>query len=314
MQSFLRTNYAVRLNKGIERKLIFRALSELKDAFPIESYAYLGMGSMWFMDFILAHRELGIKKMVSFEIESDDAARARSNVPLSVIRVVSGDAGETLSRIRIDRERVVCWLDFDNQLDDQNLETLRKTAARMRSGGIVLVTVAATKPPHNRAKSREDWIRERFGDAVPATLPSRYFDDDDLRAFPTHLAELLHETLRETVRVARGARSYRPLFAFVYRDGRRMVTVGGIVVNSRDGARLAASSALQLSFVGSQIVVLDAPLLTAREKAALDRLLPTRRIGERRARRSGVYLKPAMLASYAEWFREYPLFAEVELR
>lgn len=314
MRSFLRANYSVRLNKGIERKLIFQALSALSDVFSVRGYWYLGMGSMWFMDFLMADRHLGIKKMVSFEFEPADARRARTNVPLSVIQVRAGDAGDRLKEMPIDRERTICWLDFDNPVNDGILETLRETAKRMRSGSVIMVTVAGTKPPHTTLRSREQQIREWFGDAVPAVVPVGYFRDDDLRKFPTHLAELLHETLRETLRISAGGRTYRPLFAFVYRDTNRMVTVGGILVNSRDSGRLDGSEVLKLPFVGSNITVLEAPLLTAREKAALDRMLPTRRIGERRARHAGVRLPPQVLASYTEWFREYPLFAEIELR
>lgn len=314
MRSFLRANYAVRLNKGIERKLIFRVLTSLQDSFAFSTYKYLGMGSMWFMDFILADHLLRVKKMVSFEFERQDADRARTNVPLSVIDVRAGDAGGHLAKMRLDKERTICWLDFDNPVDEDILETLRESAARMRSGSVLVATVVGTKPPFSKTVSREQWLRERFGDAVPASLPAKYFDDDDLRRYPKSLAELLHESLRENVRISPGNRVYRPLFGFVYRDGQRMVTVGGMLISPRDSLRLSGSAALQLPFVGAHITVLEAPLLTTREKASLDRLLPTRRIAERRARKVGVRLSASVLASYAEWFREYPVFAEIEPR
>lgn len=314
MRSFLRTNYSVRLNKGIERKLIFRTLSALADQFPVADYRYLGMGSMWFMDFILADRHLGIRKMSSFELDRTDANRARTNVPLAPIEVLSGDAGKHLKRIRIEKERSICWLDFDNAVDDDVLETLRNTAVRMRSGSVLIATVVGTKPPHSKETPREQWLRERFLDAVPATIPPRYFDDEDLSAYPKHLADLLQETLRDSVRISSGDRRYRPLFAFAYRDGQRMVSVGGIVVSERDAARLDASGAMRLPFVGADVTILEAPLLTAREKAAIDRLLPAPRIASRRARRAGVRLSASELSAYVKWFREYPLFAEVEFR
>lgn len=314
MRSFVRANFAVRLNKGIERKLIFRVLGHLADRFPLPTYKYLGMGSMWFMDFLLADRHLGIKRMVSFEFNQADANRARSNIPLSVIRVRSGEIGAHLRRVKMEKDRSVCWLDFDNPVDDENLDTSTEAAGRMRSGSVLIVTVAAKKPPHTTTLTREQWLRERFLDAVPATLPARYFDDENLNAYPTHLAELLQEMLREALRTSSGDRSYKPLFAFVYRDGRSMVTVGGMVVNPRDAIRLATSAAVKLDYVHSNVTVLEAPLLTAREKALLDTLLPSPRISVRRARRFGVRLPPEMLAAYTRWFREYPLFAEVELR
>jgi hypothetical protein len=314
MQSFLRTNYAVRLNKGIERKLIFRALSSLRDEFAIEKYWYLGMGAMWFMDFVLADRQLGIKRMISFELKPEDAKRARTNIPLSVIEVRSGPASTSLNKIPLDKERVVCWLDFDNPVNDEIVDTVNEAAAKMRSGSVLIITVAGTKPRSNSVKPRDVQAREWFGYAVPPDLPAGYFDDDDLRKYPSSLAGLWHETIRETVRNAAGNRKYYPLFGFVYQDGQRMVTVGGMIANDKDTLRVKRSEVNNHSYVGAHITVLEAPLLTAREKAALDKLLPSPRIGERRARRAGLRLSSGALASYAKWFREYPIFAEVDIR
>jgi hypothetical protein len=184
----------------------------------------------------------------------------------------------------------------------------------MRSGSIIVVTVAARKPPHSAPVPREQWLRERFLNAVPATLPAKFFETESLSEYPSHLVRLLNETIHESVRVAVGRRAYRPLFSFAYRDGQAMATAGGIVVNKRDSARVDRSSALRMRGVGSDVTVLDVPLLTVREKAALDHLMPTRAVSERRARRGGVHLPADALASYARWYREYPIFAEIELR
>jgi hypothetical protein len=315
MRSFLRTNYAVRLNKGIERKLIFQSLADMRRGLPFESYRYIGMGAMWFVDFLMADRYLKIRKMVSFEKERADAERARTNVPLSCIDVVSGDLTERMKKLPISQDRAICWLDFDNSVDDEILEVVRDTVARMRSGSVLIVTVAARKPSASGQEgNRERQLRELFLDAVPPTLAPKYFDTDDLSNYPSHLVELLHETMREAARTASGGKKYQPLFSYAYRDGQAISTAGGIVGTKAEIARLENADVLKQGTAGSSVTVLAAPLLTAREKAALDSLLPTRSVSVRRARRVDVRLTRADLDSYTKWFRQYPWFAEVELR
>ena len=65
--SFLEIDYSLRPNKSIERKVIFEFFASIRERFSLSDYTYVGFGSMWFVDFVMAHRTLGIKDMVSFE-------------------------------------------------------------------------------------------------------------------------------------------------------------------------------------------------------------------------------------------------------
>lgn len=74
-------NYALRPAKAIERRMLCAALAGLHRFQRIEDYRYIGFGSIYFSDFQLLHRELGISDMLS--IEKDVAAEAcfRFNLP-----------------------------------------------------------------------------------------------------------------------------------------------------------------------------------------------------------------------------------------
>lgn len=58
--SFERIDYQLRYNKHIERKLVFDILSRAAQRVSFSEHRYLGFGSMWFSDFRLARRLLGL--------------------------------------------------------------------------------------------------------------------------------------------------------------------------------------------------------------------------------------------------------------
>ena len=68
--SYRTVNYLLRLKKQIERKIIVDILKKLDKhaTINIEEYVYFGLGSIYFADFSLFHRFLGIKDMISLEL------------------------------------------------------------------------------------------------------------------------------------------------------------------------------------------------------------------------------------------------------
>ncbi len=56
MASYEKFDYSTRPNKRTQRKMIFDALARYIGVFPRTSFHYVGFGSMWFADFLYAHR------------------------------------------------------------------------------------------------------------------------------------------------------------------------------------------------------------------------------------------------------------------
>ena len=86
MASFDVVNYTIRPNKNIERKLVFESLRELSTPLGLGDYRYIGLGSPWFIDFLLAHRYLLIRDMICIEFE-EHAPRMEFNKPYDCIAV-----------------------------------------------------------------------------------------------------------------------------------------------------------------------------------------------------------------------------------
>jgi len=60
-------NYALRPAKAIERRMLCAAFERLHPFQRIQDYRYVGFGSIYFSDFQLLHRQLGITDMLSIE-------------------------------------------------------------------------------------------------------------------------------------------------------------------------------------------------------------------------------------------------------
>ena len=65
--SFRKIDYRVRPAKHAERMMMCEAFARLGAFDELPSYQYVGLGSVYFVDFLLFHRILGIRDMVNIE-------------------------------------------------------------------------------------------------------------------------------------------------------------------------------------------------------------------------------------------------------
>lgn len=149
MPSFDAINYSVRLRKNIERKLIAELLQSIGKAFPISDYQYVGMGSLWFSDFIVLHKALGIRKMWS--IEKYSPKRAAFNNPFGFIKVLPGDIKDELPKLMTANINSIVWLDYDHDLRDGIVGDLQQIGMHASCGDIFIITANAhtsqVRPP-----------------------------------------------------------------------------------------------------------------------------------------------------------------------
>lgn len=149
MPSFDAINYSVRLRKNIERKLIAELLQSIGKAFPIADYQYVGMGSLWFSDFVVLHKALGIRKMWS--IEKYSPKRAAFNNPLGFIKVLPGEIKDELPKLMAANVNSIVWLDYDHDLRDGIVGDLQQIGMHASCGDIFIITANAhtsqVKPP-----------------------------------------------------------------------------------------------------------------------------------------------------------------------
>ena len=100
---------------------------------------------------------------------------------------------------------------------------------------------------------------------------------------------------------------FAPVFNYLYKDGARMVTVGGMVVSHEELAVVRrVTDAYKEFYTADQPCRIAAPPLTPKEKATLDTLLPrSLYINEKKL---GFALEKDQIEQYRKFYRQYPVF------
>lgn len=314
MPSFDAVNYAIRPNKNVERKLVFSSLRELDRQFDLSGHRYIGLGSVWFVDFVLAHKSLGIADMLSIESDPIGHRRAKFNCPLSCIQVLLGDTSAVLPDIDYQDKPSLLWLDYDSGIGGPALQDIANVLPKLLPGSVFIVTLSAKKddlPSQDGAGEPillEQALREAAGDLVPPVLPPQRFRKTD---YPKLIAEIVSNQYQSIALQTRGEKTWVELFEMEYVDSTAMVTVGGFVSTPATEAQVRMIVA-DGRWRGKQPAPISLPPLTLKEKIALDRLMPSPAPPTpQQVHRLGFALRQEQIAAYHRHYRDYPVFGEV---
>ncbi len=175
MPSFDSVNYAIRPNKAVERKIAFSSLIKLSRLVDISKYKYVGLGSLWFVDFLMAHKILGIKNMVSIEASEIGYRRAEFNRPLSCIQVVRGESTLTIPALGLEKGPSLTWFDYDTSIDGPVLNDIAQLCTICATNSILMVTINAkldalpSKDENDLPIDGEQSLRRTAGDLLRIT-------------------------------------------------------------------------------------------------------------------------------------------------
>lgn len=308
--SFESINYSLRPNKNVERKLIVNSLHRVGRRFPVKDYRYVGFGSMWFTDFTLFHRHLGISDMVTIEKIVSRKRRVEFNKPYFCIDVRMGDASAVLGDL-VDAKRSLVWLDYDGGIASATTGDVEIAVGAMTSGSMIMLSVNAMNDQLNLKDDDGNQVKpidhliELTGRGGLASEAHRLTKND----FPTLVAEILHERIRSAT-LDRPGFAYVPIWNFLYADGADMITIGGMIVNDADASLLAECELGELPFLTvAAPFEIRLPMLTDKEKRELDRLLP--RDAPIKASDLPFELRDKEIEAYRNFYLEYPLYGEI---
>ncbi|MEM7374447.1 MAG: O-methyltransferase [Bacteroidota bacterium] len=278
--SFEKINYSLRPGKAVERRMICYALRKLESFGSLSEYQYIGFGSTFFYDFILLHKELGIYHLTSIEGESAKEDRFHFNKPFHCIDLRIGHSNETLPEIDWSR-RTVLWLDYDSKLLEDQFQDISTFFTEAQPGSVFLMTINCQGSAYG--KDNEDCLLNLAAslgeDRIPLESKLSKFSGSEL---PKTLKEIveneIHSILNELngVLASKEKIEYIPLFYFIYRDGAKMMTIGGIVVNPETKQFFDQANFFELDFIYDdgtpfRIVV---PNITLKEIRFLNSQLP----------------------------------------
>lgn len=314
VRSFEKFNYLLRPSKQVERKLFIEALHRLGARFPIRQYKYLGLGSIYYADFILFHRHLYIDDMICVEA-ADIEKRMRFNCPFDFIDLRLQPVSKVIPTL--DRkQRYIAWLDYDCPLSDEVLADTSGIVHVLAPGSILIVTVEADpRLPHDEAEDEQcrarhidgrlATFREQLGRYYPGRVQRSVMSRTGLPAF---FGRVLDSAIREAVARRQGL-EFCQIFNLTYADGAQMMTLGGMIGDATDGARLEQTGVYDLHFVtrAKDPIRISVPPLTVREKQWLDQHLGD----SLKAEDLEFELPEQMLKNFRRFYRYYPTYYEV---
>jgi hypothetical protein len=310
-QSYLKVHYELRSAKQVERRMLIDALQTLSAlGFDIPEYQYTGFGSIYFVDFVLFHKYLGIKRMWSVEHDVTISKRIRFNRPFSFVRIFMKDAAEVIAQLPGDRRHLL-WLDYDSFISSTLAEHAYLALSRLSTGSILLLTVDVEPPLQDPTPAR---VKQHFVAEVERHLPPKpRFASFQL---PHLNLEVLKNICRSAVSV-RSAVSFQPLFSFLYKDGHQMLTFGGMLVGDEERAPLntlrnnpaLTPKYMKFSWKDApfEIVV---PRLTRKERIYLEGLMP---VGTKDWVPANFELSAKEVQAYRDIYRFFPVYAELAL-
>jgi hypothetical protein len=313
MPSFDAVNYSIRPNKAVERRTVFSGLTKLSRVVDLSSHLYVGLGSLWFVDFLMAHKLLGIQSMKSIESTEIGITRSRFNCPLSCIDVIPGDSTEVIPTLGLEHAQSLVWFDYDSSIGGPAIRDIAMILSRCAPNSVLIVTINAkqsdlpTRDENDVEIDLETSLRRVAGDLVPTPLSPKRLQKIN---YPKLLCEILSNQMQSTTVNSARIESFIKLFDVVYSDGTPMATVGGVVATADkvDAIRQLVASP---SWEGILPDPISIPPLTIKEKIALDRMMPSAHPPtEAQMRSTGFQLKREQIDMYHRHYLHYPMFGE----
>ena len=303
-------SYDFRPAKQTERRILldFVALGRAC-GLEISGYRYVGMGANRFYDFLLLHRFLGIQNMVSLEHDPDMVERARFNAPYGFVEVKEQSTTEFIQSDEYDG-RSIYWFDYDGAIGTEIIDDIYSLGRSVSPGDFIFVTVSGEPPRvirNSSSRQRVDWYKQTFVDVANQIQP----EDCEDSTFRESVHQLLCTTFRHAFATAAHVFSM-PLQIF-YRDGTKMVTVGGCYLRTADEMEFCRRCQQELPFLdvkGDEPYSIPNLSLSERERHVFDLAATGRKNSRAFNQLRSIGFKDRDVEHYRELIRYIPRYVE----
>jgi hypothetical protein len=309
-KSYLDVQYDLRPAKQVERRMLIDILMSLMSSgFPLQEYQYTGFGSVYFVDFILLHRYLGMSKLQSVEHDLSIEKRVHFNRPFAPVRIRMSPIGDIIPELNNDINHVL-WLDFDDRISSEILSDVVLAAYQLSVGSILLVTVDVEPPSDGQTPAQlMAYHEEHAGEFFEHEWSASNFS-------PSKLPETVLRIVKNAIfrgLTGRENVGYQQLVKFIYADGHEMITLGGMIVTEQVRQRVLASGLEKKPFVlldaNHDLYRIKVPRLTRKERLHLDGFMPCPDDWVPDA----FEMSSEEVLSYRDIYRYHPAYAELLL-
>ena len=236
--SFKKIDYSIRPAKHAERRMLCDIFRRVWPFERVEKYVYVGFGSVWFADFILFHRALGIQDMVSIEAAQTAKERIEENKPFR-IPVVYEQSKDALPNLDWERKQFL-WHDYDDPLSMDMLYDMATVTQHSPSGTLLAVSVQCSQAPQVAEAAQDTAANkttalERFINKFGRQRVAQETKADDLYGW--RLGTLSRKLLQDEIQAGLAVRNsagglemkFRLICEIEYEDGAKMTTLVGIL-------------------------------------------------------------------------------------
>ena len=311
-----KVHYEFRPAKQVERRMLLHAFHEMRDlGYPISSYEYTGLGSIYFVDFVLFHRYLGLKRMTSVEGDRAVEKRVKYNCPYGFVTVVNDDMAAQIARLSQERRHIL-WLDFDSIMTCELLAAVKLATMQLSMQSVLLVTVDV-EPPGRADEgptkwNPKVWMKHYKEEAEGYLWKGISPKDFALEELPRTNARIIQAVIDEGLE-DRDDVKFIGMFSFLYADGHKMLSVGGMIGCENDERRIRSLDRKELFFlrdnISSNPVLIRVPLVTRKERHCLDQNMPC----DDKWSPADFEMKEDDVRDYKSIYRYYPAYTEMLL-
>lgn len=321
-------DYSLRLSKDIVRKLIINKINGLVSFwYSFKEYQYIWFWSVYFIDFVLFHKNLWINDMISFE--KDNIDRPSFNRPYDFINVVQWSFSEKFET-KIDfSKKIILWLDYESPLKDEILQDIDNIIRyKIKPGFILIITLHCKIPGCDDNKRKEEYLNNFWEEghiylkkntvvSWNETILKEPTKDEIIRE--NKLEKRYLEILKWKVDncLKDNILENKLLFSYSYQDWAKMVTLWFIFDNKENINRIGNICDTEENFTNISV-----PILTLREKKQIDQNMEALRevlLSEKDDKEKRKLIKKILgfqlgideINSYITYHSEYPHFAEI---
>jgi hypothetical protein len=290
---------------------------ELYGLINAKNCTYIGFGAIFFVDFKMIHKELGVKKMINIEENEDDMDRFKFNKPFACIDLLWGTSTEGLPDIEWSGKKII-WMDYDATLQPFMFEDVETIFSNIEPGSFYFFTSNATLPKFfdRTANSyRLAEFEQEFGGLTPFAMNANMLTAGQC---PNLIKDMLLTQInhvlgqRNAILDAPGKLVFYQLLFITYKDNAPMCSYGGYIGKRSEAQDLRRKGIFTLPYVRTADEKLDiqSPVLTNSEIDFINTYLPK---GKQRFLNMAKmkFIPEEDKERYYNVYRYYPSFVEV---
>lgn len=278
MNSYNMINYKLRPQKQIERGLVAQLVNVFRNTIECD-INYIGMGSLYFADFIFFNKNCKINRMISIEKMTDNEGRFDAqkekrfnfNKPLSEIELIPKSVSDAIDDLPLEDNNFV-WLDYDGQIEPYMITDLNEIIKNASATSLIALTYnsgIASRYKSNTVIDIEKCETE-YAD-FRTQQDTQKFDKNNYSSLAIEICEhYLLAKLQDHNKFFKRKMKLEKISNIKYQDGAKMNTVIWALVDETQEYRESLISRLQQCEASGDIN-LSMQVLTLYEKQCLDR-------------------------------------------